>query len=56
MAKKPKRQEVLMAKKTLKRWYGSAKNRNKENVMFEIKKIYEMLEYFEEHTDFRIID
>ena len=54
MAKKPKLSEVQKAKQTLKRWYGSAQSCNKKTAMFEIKKIYEMIEYFEEHTDFNL--
>lgn len=49
--KKPKRREVQDAKVILKRWYLNAKNRNKQSAMDETKRIYEMLEYFEEVTD-----
>jgi len=56
MPKKPKHHEVQMAKKTLKRWYAAANSRNKETAKFEIKKIYEMLEYLEENTDWNIFE
>lgn len=52
MVKKPKLHEVQHAKETLKRWFFIAKERNKESAMHETKRIYEMLEYLEEVTDF----
>ena len=52
MKKKPKLHDVQQAKETLKRWYFVAKERNKQTAMLETKRIYEMLEYLEDVTDF----
>ena len=52
MKGKPKLQDIRQAKETLKRWYFVAKERNKQSAMSETKRIYEMLEYLEEVTDF----
>jgi hypothetical protein len=51
MAKKPKLHEVQIAKEILKRWYFVSKERNKKSAMAETKKIYEMLQWFEDNTD-----
>ncbi len=56
MIKKPKRSDVDRAKATLKRWHASARVRGKTNAEFEIKKIYEIIQYFEENTDFNVFD
>jgi len=52
MKEKPKLQEVQQAKETLKRWYFVAKERNKQSAMLETKRIYELLDYLEEVTNF----
>lgn len=54
MGKKPKQQEVIEAKETLKRWYFVAKERGKTSAMHETKKIYDLLVYLEDVTDFNI--
>ncbi len=56
MAKKPKRQDVLKAKATLKRWHANARSRGKTTAEAEIKRIYEIIEYFEENTDFNVFE
>ena len=56
MSKKPKLHDVRDAKETLKRWYFVAKERGKKSAMAETKRIYEMLQYFEDTTDWNKFD
>ncbi|MBB6481521.1 hypothetical protein [Spirochaeta isovalerica] len=55
MANKPKRHDIQLAKEILKRWYLQAKYRGKTTAMEETKRIYELLQYFEDVTDWRIL-
>ncbi len=56
MIKKPKRSDIDRAKATLKRWHANARARGKVSAEFEIKKIYEIIQYMEENTDFNVFD
>lgn len=53
MVKKPKLHELVASKQVLKKWYLTAKNRNKRSAMDQTKQIYDMLEYFESVTNWK---